>query len=261
MKKVLITGGSSGIGLELSKQFGQTGRSLVLVSKPLGELEQAQRDLKVLFPEIEVDIIQKDLTGVSAPEEVYEMVQNKGWIIDVLVNNAGIGTFGFMNEIEMEKEVSMIQLNIVATYKLTRLFLTGMVERNEGKILNLSSISAFQPNPKLTTYGATKSFVLNFSRALNYELKEKGSKVRVATVCPTPVNTGFQQSADMHNSKLFDSWMKVTAETVAKDGYTALMRDQDMVVPNRAFHWLNKISKRLPTGFLMKFASKSLEEG
>jgi len=259
MKKALITGGSGGIGVELAKQFGQADYNLILVSKPLEELQAAQQTLKALFPNLEVHIFQKDLTETKAAEEVFERVQSQHGKVDVLVNNAGFGTYGFMNDIDLNREVNMIELNILAVYKLTRLFLTGMIERDEGKILNVSSISAFQPNPLLTTYGATKSFVMNFSRGLNYELKQKGSKVRVTTVCPTPVRTGFQQGAKMENSKLFDSWMRVSAEQVAKDAFNALMREQEMIVPNKLFHFLNKISRRLPTSWIMKISAHELK--
>lgn len=259
MKNVLITGGSGGIGLELAKKFGQAGYNLILVSKPLDELQAAQQTLKSLFPNLEVSIFQKDLTEPNAAKDVFQMTQTHNWTIDVLVNNAGFGTYGFMNDIDLEREVNMIELNILAVYKLTRLYLKEMVQRDEGKILNVSSISAFQPNPLLTTYGATKSFVMNFSRGLNYELKQKGSKVRVTTVCPTPVRTGFQKGANMENSKLFDSWMRVSAERVAKDGFDALMRDQEMIVPKKRFHWLNKLTRRLPTSLIMRISANELK--
>jgi len=212
-----------------------------------------------LFPQTEIHILQKDLTTLNASEEVHEYIKGNGIDLDVLVNNAGFATFGYMNEIALEREVNMIQLNIVAVYKMTRLFLDDMVKKDAGNILNISSVTAFQPNPLLSTYGATKSFVLNFSRGLNYELKDKGSKVRVTTVCPTPVRTGFQKVANMDDSKLFDSWMAVTAEEVAKDAYKAIFSNEDMRVPKSHFHWLNKIARRLPTGLAMKIAAKELK--
>ncbi len=260
MKTVLITGGSSGIGLELAKCFGQDGYHLLLVSKPMGELLDAQSKLRALFPDIEVDILQKDLTEKDAPNEVYEFCRSNQITVDVLVNNAGFGSYGFIPDIPMEREINMLELNIMTVYKLTRLFLDDMLKRDEGKILNISSISAFQPSPYFTTYAASKSFILNFSRGLNYELKEQGSKVRTTAVCPTSVRSGFQKASKMERSKVFDSWMAVEASRVAKDAYKALINGQDMVVPKIQFHWLNKISRRLPSKLAMKIAANEINK-
>jgi len=256
---ILITGGSSGIGLELSKLFAKEQYRILCVAKPPEEITQARIILLDEFPTIEFHAIAKDLSKQGAALEVFEWTQQNNWSLDILINNAGFGTYGFINDINLEKETDMIGLNVICMYQLTRLFLSGMVKKNAGKILNISSVSAFQPNPGLSTYGATKAFVYSFSRAINFELKEKGSKVQVSTVCPTPVNTGFQKRAEMEDSKLFDSWMTVSAQKVAKEAYNILHSSQDMVIPGKGFHWLNKIVRRLPSSFLMKFAAKELK--
>jgi hypothetical protein len=125
----------------------------------------------------------------------------------------------------------------------------------------MSSITAFQPNPKMAVYGASKSFVLQFSRALNYELYELNSNVRVLAVCPTSVkDTKFQAEADMENTKTFDFWMTTTADVVARDTYRAMHRSQDMVVPGNGFGFLQALISRLPTNLLMKISRIHLQE-
>ncbi|MEM1323754.1 MAG: SDR family oxidoreductase [Bacteroidota bacterium] len=256
----LITGGSSGIGFELAKLFAQDHFQLLIVAKFAEELEATAAYFTKHFPDTPLHCLQQDLCLSDAAPAVHQHTQQLGLQIDVLVNNAGFGTYGFINDIDPQREQDMIALNIQAVYALTRIYLQEMVARDEGRILNISSISAFQPNPFLTTYGATKAFVHSFSRATNFELKSQGSKVRITTVCPPPVRTGFQKAAGMECSKLFDSWMTVPAGRVARDAYRAMQQGRDMIVPGGWLHYLNMLSRRLPTRWLMHFASFNLKE-
>lgn len=260
MKTVLITGGSSGIGLEFSKLFAKDNYRLIIVSKYETELEEAAVLLRKKYPNVDIILLEQDLTENNATQIVYDFTKENNYEIDVLVNNAGFGCFGFINEIEMQKEMDMIQVNIACVHQMTRLFLRDMVAKNEGKILNVSSIAAFQPSPFFSTYAATKAFVKNFSRAINFELKTKKSKVTVTTVCPTPVKTKFAAAADMQGMNLFESWMAVSAETVAKDGYKAMKAGKDIVIPKRFFQYLNEVSKRMPTNALMWYSNYTLKK-
>lgn len=260
-RTALITGGSSGIGLELAKLFANDDYQLVLVAKPLEELEKAKETLKAIKPELQILLMQQDLAQPGAAQEVYEFTRKHDLELNVLVNCAGFGTYGFVNEIDMKKEIDMLQLNVSTLYQLTRLYLSEMVERDEGKIINMSSISAFQPSPTFATYGATKSFILQFSRALNYELREQGSNVRVLAVCPTAVReTRFQSAACMEKSNTFNSWMATTADVVARDTYQAMHQGKDMAIPGRGLGLLHSIVNRLPTSWLMKFSRAQLKE-
>ncbi|MFP4655338.1 MAG: SDR family NAD(P)-dependent oxidoreductase [Methanohalobium sp.] len=260
-KTVLITGGSSGIGLELAKLFAYDGYQLVLIAKPLEELENAKKILHEINPKIHILLKTHDLTQLEAAQEIYEFTQNYGLKINVLVNCAGFGSYGFVNEIDMDKELSMLQLHVSTLYHLTRLYLRDMVEHDDGYIINMSSMTAFQPTPKMAVYGASKSFVLQFSRALNYELHELNSKVRVMAVCPTSVkDTKFQEEADMENTKTFNFWMTTTADVVACDTYRAMQQGHDMVVPGRGFGLLQTLISRLPTNWLMKISRIHLQE-
>jgi len=257
---VLITGGSHGIGLELARLFARDGYRLILVSKPPKELAKAKALLEKSFPGVEIHTQAIDLAVPEAPPRVHAYVQGLGKPVDVLVNNAGFGSYGFINEVSVEKELTMIQLHVATLYHLTRLFLEDMIERNKGHIINLSSISALQPSPMLSTYAATKSFVLQFSRAINYELKEKGTQVRVTAVCPMATRgTGFQSGADMDNTNTFDNWMTTTPEVVARDAYAALKSKRDIVIPGQGFELLQRFVRHLPDWLQMRIARENLK--
>lgn len=260
MRTALITGGSSGIGLELSKQLAEARQwRLLWVSKPATELEQARTSLQEMFPQLEIHTLARDLSLTDGPKAVFEWSRELGFPIDLLVNNAGFGTYGYINEISPEKELTMIHLHICGLYQLTRLFLKEMVERDSGHIINMSSISAFQANPMLTTYGATKSFVLQFSRGLNFELKEQRSAVRVTAVCPTPVKeTGFQTNAGMEQTNTFNNWMVVTPEVVAKSIIRSLGSRPDVLIPGRGFSMLRSVLRHLPDRWMMKLSRRHL---
>lgn len=261
MKTTLITGGTSGIGLELARKFLANKHNLLIVALSQKELEKAKTVLLKDYPDAKIYLLEKDLCLPSSCREVHAFARLNGFEVDVLVNNAGIGTYGFIKDIDIEQELRMIKLNVLATYQLTRLFMDDMVARKTGKILNISSISAFQPNPLLATYGATKAFVHSFSRAANFEFEKQGLEVRITTVCPSPVDdTDFKEVAKMENSKVFNSWMSVTAKKVAADAYEALEKGDEFIIPKYSLHLLNKFTSRLPMKMRMNLSFKNLEE-
>ncbi|MDW7733677.1 MAG: SDR family NAD(P)-dependent oxidoreductase [Methanolobus sp.] len=260
-KTVLITGGAGGIGKELAGYFARDGYDIILVDRALKDLEKAKKSLSSVNPDIRIMLMVQDLTLPEAADSVYEFTRNHGFRVNVLVNCAGFGTYGFLHDIDRDRELDMLQLHILTLYKMTRIYLKEMIGRNEGQIINFSSISAFQPNPCFATYGASKSFVLQFSRALNFELKEKKLNVKVMAVCPTAVKgTGFQASAGMERTRTFSSWMAVTAETVARDTYGAMGSGKDVVIPGRGFGLLHCLICRLPTQWLMRISRSQLKE-
>lgn len=255
MMYTLITGGSSGIGRATAILLAQEGHNLILVSNEESSLLQTQALIQSKYKSCSVKIFYVDLTAPSACNNILSFTQKEKLDVNILINNAGFGTYGYYNEVDTAKEVKMIELNVLAVYKLTRLFLNEMAKKNEGRIINIASIAAFQPGPKLAVYSATKSFVLNYSRALNYELKLQKSNVRVTTICPTPVKTNFGATAQMESSSLFDSWMTVTANDVAQTIIKSLSSSKDALIPKKRFHYLNKFSRRLPSSWLLKFSA------
>jgi short-subunit dehydrogenase len=241
---VLITGGSLGIGYELAKQFAADGFRLVLVAKPAEELAIAKKELEANY-KVEVITFVKNLATATAATELYEWTKTLPFQIDILVNNAGFGTGGYIMDVEMEREVEMIHLNVLTVYQLTRLFLQDMVARDSGKIMNVASIAAFQPSPALSTYAATKSFVYSFTVGISYELKQAKSKVHLMALCPPPAHTGFQKAAKLDDSKLYNSVTVVPAAQIAQRGYRALMRGKIWIVPDHFVDFLMEMGNRL----------------
>lgn len=258
-KTVLITGGSSGIGFELAKLFAKENYRILLVSLLEEELAAAKQYLTLQTKGLEVITLQKDLSLISAAQEVYDWVQEHAWELDILVNNAGFAVYGFVDEIDMNRERNMIQLNVLNLYQLTRLFLKEMVQKDAGKIMNISSVTAFQPNPHFATYGATKAFVYNFSRAINFELKERQSKVRVITICPPATRTPFIQAAKMEKTSTFEGFGTLDPEVVARDAFRALKKSADKKVPGRTLPLLFSIFSRLPSKLKMWIVNSQLK--
>jgi uncharacterized protein len=257
-KTILITGGSSGIGLATAKSFAEKGFDILISSLEENELDLAILELKKVNESVDIKGLPIDLSIFGNTEKLYEWANKNTQNLEIVINNAGFGTFGFIDEIPMEKEQAMINLMVNNLYLSTRLFLKDMIKKNSGTIINISSISAFQPNPSLATYGACKAFVYQFTRAINEELKDKNLNVYCLAICPTPVRTNFQKTADMQKSILFDSWMTVDAPLVAQEIYDAYLAKKDYVIPGKLFHLLTKISKRLPDSLQIWLAKKHL---
>lgn len=225
MKNVaLITGASSGIGLELARIHAANG-DLVLIARSEKDLVRIKNELESKHKCV-VHIIVKDLTQTEAPKEIFEELKIKGIEIQYLMNNAGLGGYGYFHERSMEDETFMIRLNISVLVELTHLFLPGMIERKSGKILNTASTAGFMPGPLQTVYFASKAFVVSFSQALAYEMKSSG--VTVTALCPGPVNTGFAKAANMDGNPLFKN--AVLPSSTAKKGYRAMVKGKLKVI-------------------------------
>lgn len=260
MKTVLITGGSSGIGYELSRLFAANGYNLLWVSVNEDELLIASEKIKMEFHQVIVQTLVKDLSLLGSAKEVYEWSKKYG-AVNVLVNNAGFGTYGFLHDIPEEKELAMLHLNIVSVYQLTRYFMKDMIVRNEGRIMNISSNSALQPVPMMAAYASTKAFIKHFSQSLSDELKYKNSKVTITTVCPpATTGTGFQKLADMENVKTFSSILTSTPSEVANYAYKGTMAGEELVLAGKNLRNLNWLYKVLPTGIIKKLLKQELQK-
>lgn len=224
----LITGASSGIGLELAREFARNQHSLVIVAPVDDELQRIAEEIAKEFG-VPVTPIALDLTDPESAQQVFEAVQKEGLQIDILINNAGLGQRGRFWEIPIEKDLEMIWLNIEAVLRLTKLFLPGMVQRGRGAVMNTASIAGFQPGPMLAVYHATKAFVLSFSEALATELEKTG--VTVTALCPGPVDTDFFEKADMVDTAAFQKGNVMPPQEVAKIAHAAAMRGERVVVP------------------------------
>jgi len=237
----LITGTSEGIGYELTTIFAENGYNVVMVARSEDRMKEIAEELEDEFG-VSAQVIRKDLSVPGSSEEVYDEAPE----VDILVNNAGIGTCGFFHENDTRREVDTVRLNAETPTHLTRLFLEDMVERDDGKVLNVSSMAAFQPGPTMAVYYATKAYLLSFSEALSNELKDTG--VSVTALCPGPTETAFIQKAGEQNSRINEG-DKMSQRKVAEAGYKGLMREKKVVVPG----FKNRLLVRLT-----KFAPKSL---
>ncbi|PYJ11879.1 MAG: hypothetical protein DMF06_01265 [Verrucomicrobia bacterium] len=223
--KTLVTGASSGIGLHLAHEFAKRGHPLVLVAPVESELREIATQFQ-LDHGISVQIMAKDLREESAAREIFDQIQRDATPLEILVNNAAHGQRGKFWEIPIETDISMVDLNILAYLRLTKLFLPSMVQRGRGRILNTASVAGFMPGPLQAVYHATKAFVLSWSEALATELDKTG--VTVTALCPGPTDTDFFEKADMQDTKAFQSVM--APQEVAKTGYEALMEGKNVVI-------------------------------
>lgn len=254
-KTALVTGASSGIGLELSKLLAENGYHLFLVARRKEALERLAAQLETSHG-TSAKAIAVDLTEPDAPGRIFQVLESDAVALDVLVNNAGFGSYGFFSELDTTRELQLLQVNIVALSHLTKLFLPGMVKRKSGRILNLASTASFQPGPLMATYCASKAYVLSFSEALANELK--GTGVTVTALCPGATRTEFQSTAKMTDSRITRGSM-MDAGAVAAIGYRAMLRGKPVVVAGRGNAVLSEMHRFFPRRMITSVARKILE--
>jgi short-subunit dehydrogenase len=224
----LITGASGGIGYELAKLFAYERHNLVLVDKRGEKLNEIAHEFEKEYG-IFVKTIVIDLSSATSAEEIFTILQKESIKVDILINNAGFGSYGFFHETDLITEQQMLQVNVMCITSLTKLFLKDMVKQGYGKILNVASTAAFQSGPLMAVYFATKAYVLSFSEAIANELE--GTGVTVTALCPGPTSSGFQYTTGMQNAKAASSWRLMDPTTVAKIGYDGLMANKTVVIP------------------------------
>jgi uncharacterized protein len=223
----LVTGASSGIGLEIARCFAGDGHALVITADDGGKLETAAHELRAAGA-ARVATVVADLAERDGAARLYETVRGEHGTPDFLVNNAGRGVYGdFVRETDLKAELRMIQLNVVSVVELTKRVATDMVARGRGRILITSSIAALAPTPKLTVYSATKAFDFGFAEALANELKDTG--VTVTALLPAETETEFFRRAGMEDSPIGQS-KKADPASIARAGYAAMMKGSDHVI-------------------------------
>jgi uncharacterized protein len=223
---VLITGASSGIGLELARLFAADKSNLILVARSVDKLESLAAELRRDFG-IEATVLPKNLADPAAPREIFQQLDGQNIAVDVVVNNAGFGALGRVAELPLERQLEMIQVNVTSLVHLTRLFLPKMIERRRGGILNVGSTAGFQPGPNMAIYYATKAFVLSFTEALAEELSNAG--VTATCLAPGPTATGFGAVSGMSETFVFKLG-EMSAVGVARQGHRGFRRGKTLVV-------------------------------
>lgn len=251
MITALITGAAGGIGLELARIHAGKGGSLVLVDINGGKMKLVKEELQSEYG-VSVHVIIKDLFLASSPKEIFDELSSLNITVDYLINNAGMGDFGYFAHTNWEKQEKMINLNVSALTHLTWLFLPGMIERGHGRILNIASMAAFQPGPTMSVYFATKAYVLHFSEAINKEVIDNG--VTVTALCPGSTNTGFH--ATVMDNKPLKSRKLQPARQVAGYGYSAMMKGKSLAVPGLKNRIMAFSVRFLPRTVVTKMAGK-----
>jgi uncharacterized protein len=231
-KTALITGASSGIGLELAHLFAHDGYRLVLVARNRAALRTLANELQSRYS-AEVWISPKDLAHPAAPLELYQELRESNVVLDVLVNNAGFGGQGPFLQTDWNTEGEMLQVNIVALTHLTKLFLP-QIRAREGKLLNVASTAAFLPGPFMAVYYASKAFVLHFTEAIAEELS--GTGATVSCLCPGPVKTNFQKRAAIGETNLLNGPLLVDVGEVARIAYEGMKKGKRIIIPG----WKNR---------------------
>ncbi len=255
-RTALVTGASSGIGLELARCFAADGWDLVLVARHEDQLREVASELAARHGNAAL-VLAADLSQAESPAQIVERLSKEGVEIEALVNNAGFGAVGPFVASDLTTALGMLEVNVVALTRLTRLFLPAMLERRRGYVLNVASTAAFQPGPLMAVYYASKAYVLSFSEAIADELR--GTGVKVTTLCPGPTTTGFAAVAATESSRLFQTRRPMSAPRVAAFGYRAMMRGQRVAVPGAA-NKLLALAVRFTPRRLVTVITRKLQE-
>ena len=236
--KALVTGASSGIGRNIAKELSERGYDLIIVARDEEKLNEVKSELRT-----KVEAVTMDISKIENCKELY----NRYPEVDILVNNAGFGDCGYFTDTKLEKEIQMINTNIVAYHILTKLYLKSMKEKNRGKILNVASIAGFMPGPLMATYYSTKAYVVRLSESIREELKKEKSNVKISILCPGPVNTNFNKVADV----VF-ALKGLSSEYVAKYAVDKFLKDKFYIVPGFKIKLARFGAKLAPTSIVAK---------
>jgi short-subunit dehydrogenase len=258
-KTVLVTGASSGIGLSMVHEFAQRKANVVLVARSRDILEEVA--ISVREKGVQATVIPMDLGVSTAAKELFDIVISKGLEIDLLVNNAGYGRWGKFTDFDRSDYNSMIQLNINTLTELCHLFITDMIKRKSGGIINVASTAAFGPVPYANVYSATKAFVLSFSEALNFEYRDQG--IHVMALCPGATESKFLQKATEKSaaiasnaSERSSSMRYMTSEAVAKKCLDAFLKGKIYRITGSDNRIMYAISKHLSRKTMLNVVGK-----
>lgn len=245
MKTTLITGAASGLGAEFAKIYAKDNNNLILVDVNLDGLDSIKKEIEQINQNVVIDLINADLSKKEELKKVYEYTKEKQYFVNNLVNSAGFGDRCDFKDMDIEKQLTMTDVNCNAVLYFTKVFLDEMLKQNEGHIINVSSIAGFIPGPYMCTYHACKSFVLLLGEAISYEIRK--TKVKLLTICPGPFLSNFVKLA--HNDYTFKKIKPVTAKKVAEFGYKKSLKGKRLAIVG----FKNKL-----TVFAAKIAPRSL---
>lgn len=241
--KALITGASSGIGRDMARYLSKLGYDLIIVARRKELLEELKKDLNT-----NVEVVCLDISYEENCKKLFEQYKD----IDILINNAGFGDFGKFDETDLEKELSMIDTNIKSLHILTKMYLKEMKNKNSGYILNVASIAGFMSGPLMATYYATKNYVVALSKAISKELKKDKSNVKISVLCPGPVNTNFDNVANVKFSL-----KGLSSEYVARYAIDKMLKGKEVIIPGKIMKMIYIGNKLSPSSISLEIAYHS----
>ncbi|MCK9247774.1 MAG: SDR family oxidoreductase [Solirubrobacteraceae bacterium] len=250
----LVTGASSGIGVDLARELAARGHALILVARREGKLREVADELSAAHG-VRVEILPADLSEREGRLDLLRRIDELGLDVDVLLNNAGYGLSGRFIDLEEDRQEQMIRLNVEAVHHLARALAPGMAERGSGAILLLASIAAFQPVVGMSDYAATKAFVLSLGETLHEELKSRG--VTVTTLCPGPVKTEFWDVAGELEGNLNPKPMWAKADKVAREAIEGLEKGHRVVVPHAPVKLASIAGRHTPRSLLLPIMKRA----
>lgn len=242
--KALITGASSGIGRDIARELAKKGYDLILAARNEEKMKELCNELKT-----NIKIISMDLSVEENCKKLHEMVKEEN--VDILVNNAGFGVYGNFTETDLDKEISMIKTNIVAMHKLMKLFLIDMKKKNSGTILNVASSAGFMPGPLMSSYYASKAYILRLTEGIREELNKSKSKVQLSVLCPGPVKTNFNKVAGVNFGI-----QSLSSEYVAKYTVSKMLKGKFLIIPGFNMKIINFFTKITPNSITAKISYK-----
>lgn len=252
MKYTLITGASSGIGLNLAYIFAQNNHNLILVARSKEKLFLLKEKLELLY-KIDIKTIPLDISGEVGALSLYKIISQKELEVDILINNAGTGYHGKFLGKNIQDDLDLINLNIITPTILTKLFLKDMLKIGRGKIFNIASTASFQSGPLMSVYYGTKSYLLNFSEGIAEELRK--SNIKIITLCPGPTKTSFEKM-DKIEKKLFKNFHIAKPEDVAKYLYKNIDTKKDILIHGNLNKLIIFLTKFIPRKIILNLTKK-----
>ena len=256
MKVTLITGAASGLGLEFAKLYAKDNNNLLLIDINKEGLNKAKEEINDLYPNVIVDLMIADLSDVEELKKVYNYTTEKEYFVNNLVNSAGFGDRCDFKDMNIDKQITMTNVDCNALLYFTRVYLDEMLKHDEGHIINVASIAGFLPGPYMCTYHACKGYVLLLGEAISYEIRK--TNVKLLTLCPGPFNSKFIEKA--HNDYTFSKIKPVSSDVVAEFGYKKSLKGKNLAIVG----FKNKLtiiaSKFAPRSFVTKTSAKTMKE-
>lgn len=256
MKITLITGATSGLGLELARIYAKENNNILLVARNENKLKDIQKELQDKYNNLVIDYFVADLEQKEEIKKVYNYTLEKQYFVNNLVNNAGFGDRCDFKDMDIDKQMAMTDLNCNTVLYFTRMFLNNMLLNNEGHIINVASIAAFMPGPYMCTYHATKAYLLLLGEAISYEIRK--TNVKLLTLCPGPFLSEFVKKA--HNDYTFKKIKPVTAYQVAKFAYKKSIKGKRIAIVGAKNRFLVFICRFFPRNFVTMVSSKNMKK-